>query len=335
MQPLDPATPPPDGPARRRTRYLAVLVDERDIALLQAARGCWSDHGTLEFAVEYSGKALSKRFTRLTEIDLLAKRKARGQKRHNVYEYILTPGGEALLDHVHTQMVAAAVALDATAGKRRELLRAAARDRCCLVVARVVLYKPQSFTEVLEEARALGRVWGMAEAANLDNAGLTRRLDRLQELGLVVRERSRDRAIAYARGPQMWLLARLAVEASLWRCVHTPERIPPLAGELLGLVEMLLDRLHLDPDLGPATIVLHMQPPAGMPGWLDAALEVDAGRIHVIRSGAPHHPDAYVQASPRTWDEALRSGDPDALTIDGDPKLAHAVHAAIAAALPS
>jgi len=334
MPPPDQASPPLDGPARHRTRYLAVLVNDRDVALLEVARGGWSDRGAIELAVGYSDKSLSRGFTRLTGLGLLAEREARSRREdRKVHEYRTSASGEGLLK-VHVEMFAAAVALDAAGGGRRQLLSGAARDRRCLLVGRVVLVRPQTFTEVLQEARGLGRSWGMGEAANLDHSGLTRRLRLLERLGLVAREHSPQGAILYSRGPQMWLLARLAVEASLWRSIYTPEDIPPLAGELLGLVEMVIDRVRLDPELGPATVVLHVQPPAGTPGWLDAALDVEAGRIRVIRGGASRASTAYVPAPLRRWCEALRDGDFDAITIEGSRPIGDAVLKGVAAAMP-
>lgn len=301
--------------------------------LLESARGHWADHRTLEFAVDYSGKPLSDRLTRLTEKGLFARRPARVKEQgRSGYEHRLTVAGEALLE-LRAHMIAAMVALDATEGERAELLAAAVRSEWDRVVGRVVLRGPQSFSELQGAARGLARSWGMQEP-ELDNAGLTRTLRRLQQLGLVAAEPGlRRTAKRYVRGPDMWRLAPLAVEASLWCCIHTPQRIPPLAGDLLGLIEMIVDRVRVEADLGPATLVLHVQPPEGVPGWFDVPLCVEEGRLQVLPA-APLSPSAHVEASLQTWCEALRSGDSDALTIRGQRPIADSVLAAVTATIP-
>ena len=327
MSALDP-DPTLDGPARGRA-ILAVLVDGRDVELLEAVRA-WADRGTLEYAVAYAGKPLSDRLTRLNEMGLLARRPAHGGRKG--HEHGLTPAGEAALA-LRVHLAAAAGGLDAAHGERAKLLAASVRSRWDRIVGRVVLDGPQPFTEVLRAVRGLARSRGMAEP-ELDSAGLTRSLRRLEKLGLVAAEPSaRRRSADYTRGPEMWRLARLSVAVSLWCCLHIPQRIPPLAGDLLGLVEMVIDRVSLDRDLDPATVVLHVRPPVGVPGWLDAPLCAEDGCLRVLPA-APRSPSAHVEGPLRSWCEALLGGDFDALAIVGDPATAHALLGAVAAAMP-
>jgi len=326
MSALDP-DPTLDGPARGRG-ILAVLVDGRSVELLEAVRD-WADRGTLEFAVAYAGKPLSDRITRFNEMGLLAKRSARGGRRG--HEHRLTAAGEAALA-LREHLAAAAGGLDAAHGERAKLVAASVRGRWDLVVGRVVLDGAERFTDVLRVARGLARSWAMEEA-DLSRAGLTRRLRRLEQLGVVaVKPAPQRRAVRYTPGPRMWRVARPALAVSLWHCCHRPQSIPPVAGDLLALIEMLIDRVQLDRDLDGTTIVLHVQPPEGTRGWLDAPLCVEERRLHVL-PGAPDSPTAYVEGPLRSFCEALLGGDFGKLTIDGERPKALSVLTSLTAAM--
>lgn len=296
---------------------------------MEAAREGWMGRSALEERLSYAGKALGDRLTQLTETGLLARRPAATD--HRSSEYTLTSGGQALLA-LRGEAVATAVSLDASAGERAAMFGKWLSDRWDRMIVRVILDGPQPFGELLRLVNGLARSWGLRDA-RLDAAGLRTRLRRLAQLGLVAeRPTPRRDTVLYGRGPQLWQVARLAAAASLWCCIHTPQRIPPLAGDLSALMEMVQDEVRVDANLPLATIILRVQPPDGALGWPDAPIDLEQGRIQVLR-GAPSQPTAYAQGSLRTWCEALLSGEFDGLKIDGDHAAAHGVLTGTAAIL--
>jgi hypothetical protein len=128
-------------------------------------------------------------------------------------------------------------------------------------------------------------------------------------------------------------MARPALAASLWCSLYMPERIPPMAGDLLGLVQMVFDHVPAVSDVPPMAMILHVDPPVGVWWSMDAALSVEEGRIHLL-SAPPLNP-IRVHDTVRGWDEALMSGSFETLQIEGDPAVAHKVLAALAAPLHS
>lgn len=308
----------------------ALLVDEDTTKLMLAARDGrpgWIARRTLATRTKVGERALGWRLAELVATGLLAERAAVDRRTR---EYALAPAGEGLIE-VRDEVLAAAAAIDASGGRRAELLRHSIRDHWDPVILRVLVATPHRFNDLLRHCRAMASGPGPRDR-RLEAGGLTSRLQRLEELGLVThRPAERRGAVVYAPGPSLWRMARPALAASRWCSVYMPEQIPPMAGDLLGLVQMVFDRIPVVSDIPATAMVLYVDTPVGVWWSMDAALCVEEGRIHLL-SAPPLNP-IRVHDTVRGWDEALLSGSFERLQIEGDPAVAQKVLAALATPL--
>lgn len=318
---------PLDGPARG-TGFLALLADGRTVALMEAARDGWLERAELEERLGYCGKAFGGRVGRLERMGLLVGRPLARDRRKR--EWLLADCGRELLE-IGAEVALVAAVVDASAGGA--LLRKSAADPWDRAIVRLLLDAPQQFNALLRLLHGIAHTGVQARPRQLDSTGLSRRLGRLEQLGLVCRQPAPRRGAAlYAPGEHAVRLGRVTVRWALWRWIWTPEHVPRPAGDLLGLVKLLAGHAHVAADAGEAVVLLHVRPPEGVDGWPDVVVALAGGRISVLdaRIGEPH---ARVRLSPRTCCEALLSGDFDGAEIEGDAAPARLLLAGLAAAL--
>jgi DNA-binding HxlR family transcriptional regulator len=316
-----------DGPARG-SGFLALLADGRTVALMEAVRDRWLERAELEERLGYGGKAFGGRARRLERMGLLVGRPLARDRRKR--EWLLADCGRELLE-IGADLALVAAVVDASDGG--VLLRKLAADPWDRAIVRLLLDAPQPFNALLRLLNGIAHTGFEARPRQLDSTGLSRRLGQLEQLGLVCRQPAPRRGAAlYAPGKHTVRLARVAVRWALWRWTWTPERVPRLAGDLLGLVKLLSERAHVAADAGEAVVLLHVRPPEGVDGWPDVVVALAGGRISVLDAhiGKPH---ARVRLSPRAWCEALHGGDFDGAEIEGDVALARSLLAGLAVAL--
>jgi DNA-binding MarR family transcriptional regulator len=316
-----------DGPAHGRG-FLALLADGRTVALMEAVRDDWLERSELEGRLGYYGKAFGGRTARLERMGLLVGRPFARDRRKR--EWLLADCGRELLE-IDADLALVAAVVDASDGG--VLFRKSAADPWDRAIQRLLLDAPQPFTALLRLLNGTAQTGVEARPRQLDATGLSRRLGRLEQLGLVCRQPGPRRGAGlYAPGEHAVRLARVAVRWALWRWTWTPECVPRLAGDLLGLVKLLAGRAHVAADAGEAVVLLHVRPPKGGDGWPDVVVALAGGRISVLDAhlGEPH---ARVRLSPRAWCEALPGGDFDGAEIEGDAAPARSLLAGLAAAL--
>ncbi len=324
------ATDTPQAPDARGRGIRALLTDSHATQAMRAARGRWIERTTLASEILISGKALGSLLADMVHEGLLGERPALTDRRS--FEYMLLPAGAGTLQ-LHTEWLDAAEAIGAADGSRGELFARCTVDRFDPVILREVAAGPHRFNALLRDSRALAHIWGIEDHL-LQPPGLKSRLVRLQALGLVASTIApAGGALSYLAGPCLWHLGRLALSGALWCSLYCPEPIPPMFGELLAVVQMIIDHAPAVPQAGDATLLLHVAPPPGIPGgWADVPLRLEAGRLRLL-SVTPTKPTARVQASIHVWAQALLHGSFDELEIDGDARAAHSGLSALAVPL--
>ncbi|MGO9791460.1 MAG: winged helix-turn-helix transcriptional regulator [Solirubrobacteraceae bacterium] len=305
--------PPPDGEG-----YLRLLADERTLALLRSLHDGAQGRAELGRHLGVPARTLDHWLEALAEMGIAVRRpSARNQRR---VECALTEaGGELLLlaEEMEAALLRAPSPRRASTSRLLELIA----DRPNRLILRALLDGPQPLTELLRLVPELSRGTLRRHLEELVAGGLARALPG-----------ERRGARRYELTELVALLARVAVLAACWRLRWTPRNVPRMAGDLAGLVGVIASRVRLPPGVR-GTCLLHVQPPPGVEGWPDVELSLAGGRISVLAFDPARAPGARAQAAPLAWCEALLSGEPSAIEIDGERAPAEALLAALVAAL--
>ena len=137
-------------------------------------------------------------------------------------------------------------------------------------------------------------------------------------------------------------LARIALSGVHWRLRFRPDQPPWSAGDLLGLLVLLAPIVHVAPGVHGVCVMQALPmvaPTADGVRWPDAHVSVVRRRISPRANsspqpiGPPPARQARVWASDLAWCEALLSGDFGRIEMEGEHELAHALLAALAAAV--
>lgn len=309
--------------------FLRLLADARTVTLMDAVRDAPLAREELIARLEFGGSAFDRRMRRLTQMGVLVSRsKPRDRRRR---EYLLAHCGRELLE-IGRELALVAASLDTQGNRLGTPLVKVVADPWDRAIMRVLLEGPQPFSELLRLARGTWCPDGVRHSTRLTASGLSLRLERMEQLGLVGRlPARRRRAALYGLTEDVWRLGRVAVCSALWRWRWTPARAPRMSGDLPGLVRMLAPRVRTA-DGEEIRVMLHVDAPEGSDGWPDVVACLTDGRMTVTKltlSG----PNARARATPAAWCEALLSGEFDAITIDGDVASAHTVVAALASVL--
>jgi len=302
--------------------FLALHADERAIALMKAVRDGPLGRVELEERLGYGGKGLGERLSRLERMGLLVGRSLPHDGRRR--EWRLADCGRELLA-IDAELERLAAALQGTGEELGALLVRSLADPWDRVILRRLLVAPLPFNELLRSLRAVGHAGLEVRLAQLDSAGLSRRLGRLERLGLVCKQPAARRGAAlYARGDQAWRLGRVSVIWALWRWRWTPGREPGMAGDLLGLVTLLADRVRVAANVNEGVVLLHVRSAPETLGWPDVVVALADGRISVLHTHFTA-PLARAWATPRVWCEALLASSFEAVEMEGDAAPAHAL----------
>ncbi len=322
------SNPPLDGPARGEG-FLGLLADARTVELMRAVRDCPLGREELISRLDFGGSAFDRRVNRLTQMGVFIARQAAHDHRHR--EYLLTHCGRDLLE-IGEELALAAASLDTQNGGLGAVLVKVATDPWDRAIVRVLLEASQPFNELLRLAHGTWHPDGRRGSPRLTAAGLSLRLERLEQLGLASRSPAPRRGAAlYGAGDELWRLGRVAVRSALWRWRWTPACVPRMAGDLPGLVRMLAPRVR-GADGEEIRVVLHVDAPPGRDGWPDVVVSLIDGWM-TVRELALNDSHARASATPRVWCEALLNGEFDAIAIDGDVASARTVLAGLALVL--
>jgi DNA-binding HxlR family transcriptional regulator len=306
---------PPDGEG-----FLSLLADDRTVALMEALCDGPLERVELERRLGYGGKALGNRLSRLEEMGVLSSRPLRHDGRRR--ESLLSARGRELFE-IGAELALLVDVVGAERAEARASLAKSFADPWDRAIVRVLVGGPQSFNGLRRALQGLDHAGVGAPPRQADAGGLSRRLRRLEQLGLVGRmPASRRGAALYALGKDAWRLGRVSALAARWRWRWTtPGKAPRLAGDLLGLAKLVAERVHVAAGAGEGVVVLHVRAPQGMEGWADVVVAVAGKRISVLHVPVGG-PSARIQAFPDGWCEALLWGDLEGVEIEGDVRLA-------------
>lgn len=323
-----PATDPLHRPAFG-DGLLELLADARTVALIDAVRHAPLVREELIARLGFGGSAFDRRMRRLTQMGVLVARPTPRDRRCK--EYLLARCGRELLE-IDRELALAAASLDTQGNCLGTTLVKVVADPWDRTIMRVLLEGPQPFNELLRLARATWRPDGVRRPTRLTAPGLSLRLERLEQLGLVGGlPAPRRRAVLYALREDVWRLGRVAVCSALWRWRWASARVSRMSGDLAGLVRMLAPRVRTAHE-EEIRVVLHVDAPDGRDGWPDVVVCLTDGRMTVPELTLSD-PNARARATPAAWCEALLSGEFNAITFDGDVTLACIVLAALASVL--
>jgi DNA-binding HxlR family transcriptional regulator len=323
-----PATDPLLRPARGEG-FLALLADVRTVELMEAVRDATLAREELITRLEFGGSAFDRRMSQLTQMGVIVTRPT--PRDHRRREYRLAHNGRDLLE-IGEELAQAAASL-AQNGRLNALLVKVVADPWDRTIVRVLLEAPQQFNELLRLAHGTWRPDGAGRSSTkLTPAGLSLRLERLEQLGLVSRLPAPRRGAAlYGLDDCIWRLGRVALRSALWRWRWTPACVPRMAGDLPALVRMLAPRVRAV-DEEEIRVVLHVDTPPGRDGWPDVVVSLIDGRMTVPELTLSD-PQARTSATPSAWCEAMLSGEFDAVAIEGDAASARTVLTGLASAL--
>ncbi len=323
-----PATDPLLRPARGEG-FLGLLADARAVELMEAVRDATLAREELMTRLEFGGSAFDRRMSQLTQMGVIITTPT--LRDHRRREYRLAHSGRDLLE-IGGELAQAAASLDAQSGRLNALLVKVVADPWDRTIVRILLEAPQPFNELLRLAHGTWHPDGAGRSTKLAAAGLSLRLERLEQLGLVSRLPAPRRGAAlYALGDDIWRLGRVALHSALWRWRWTPTSVPRMAGDLPGLVRMLAPRVRVA-DETEIRVVLHVDAPPESNGWPDVVVSLIDGRMTVpeLTLSDPH---ARASAAPRAWCEAMLSGEFNTVAIDGDAGSARTVLISLVSAL--
>jgi DNA-binding HxlR family transcriptional regulator len=308
---------------------LGLLADARTVGLMRAVRDCPLGREELISRLDFGGSAFDRRVNRLTQMGVFIARQAAHDHRHR--EYLLTHCGRNLLE-IGEELALAAASLDTQSGRLGAALVKVVADPSDRAIMRVLLEALRPFSELLRLAHGSWRTDGARRSTRLTPAGLSLRLERLEQLGLARRWPAPRRGAAlYGPGDDLWRLGRVVLRSALWRWRWTPACVPRMAGDLPGLARMLAPRVRAAGG-EEIRVVLHVDAPPGRDGWPDVVVSLIDGRMTVpeLTLSDPH---ARASATPPAWCEALLSGEFDAVAIDGDAASARTVLTGLASVL--
>ncbi len=310
-----------DGEPDDEQPYLALFADRDAMRLMDAVRTGPRTRAELSDALGVSGGTLGRRLAKLVRLEMLDVERASGRGRANLY-LLSHRGAERLA--ILPDLAAAKDALIAAAGldfdPPVELWLADALTRRML---RYLLGVPRTVAELVEL---------------IPNATRRRVETRLAELcagGLLVKAPGGGEGARYRATELIAVVRRVAVRTARWRARWTPDRLPEMAGDLPGIVLLLIVCGLLDPPKrAHGHMLLHVDVPDGCEhDWPDVDLSLVAGRLKVETLSPPAGYAARAHGTALAWCDALLTGRLGGISVDGDRMLIEATVRCLAAGL--
>jgi len=159
---------------------------------------------------------------------------------------------------------------------------------------------------------------------------LERRLGALRHAGLIhSRHMADQREVHHELTVHARKAGTVIVTVARWHWRWTPEQIPALAADVPGLICLIAPLVRMPVDM-EGTCLLHVEHQPAAPAQAHVHLSVAEGRVTPLPLGSTRPPCARMHAEDAAWVEALCSGDPKGITVEGARALGHAVLAGLA-----